>query len=62
MRMAQNDQDARAGLRGYVQLNKYTHTHTQQQHGEEDIPMLGYIDSRQLGGRYTGRTDPIPLR
>ena len=28
MRVAQNDQDARAGLRGYVQLNKYTRTHT----------------------------------
>ena len=28
MRVAYNDQDTRAGLRGYVQLNKYTHTHT----------------------------------
>ena len=28
MRVALNDQDDRAGLRGYVQFNKYTHTHT----------------------------------
>ena len=28
MRVAYNDQDDRAGLRGYVQFNKYTHTHT----------------------------------
>ena len=31
MRVAWNDWDDRAGLRGYVQFNKYTyiHTHTQ---------------------------------
>ena len=28
MRVAQNAQDDRAGLRGYVQFNKYTHTYT----------------------------------
>ena len=28
MRVAWNDKDDRAGLRGYVQFNKYTHTHT----------------------------------
>ena len=28
MRMAYNDLDDRAGLRGYVQFNKYIHTHT----------------------------------
>ena len=27
MRVALNDQDDRAGLRVYVQFNKYTHTH-----------------------------------
>ena len=26
----QNDSDDRAGLRGYVQFDKYTHTHTNQ--------------------------------
>ena len=29
-------------------INTHTHTHTQQQHGEEDTPMLGYADARQL--------------
>ena len=28
MRVAQNDSDDRAGLRGYVQFNKYTYIHT----------------------------------
>ena len=28
MRVASNDEDGRAGLRGSVQFNKYTHTHT----------------------------------
>ena len=28
MRAAYNDKDDRAGLRGYVQFNKYTYTHT----------------------------------
>ena len=28
MRVAWNDLDDRAGLHGYVQFNKYTHTHT----------------------------------
>ena len=28
MRVAWNDSDDRAGLRGYVQLNKYTYIHT----------------------------------
>ena len=28
MRVAYNDSDGRAGLRGYVQLNKYTYIHT----------------------------------
>ena len=28
MRVVQNDSDDRAGLRGYVQLNKYTYIHT----------------------------------
>ena len=28
MRVAQNDLDDRAGLRGYVQFNKYTYIHT----------------------------------
>ena len=28
MRVAKNDYDDRAGLRGYVHFNKYTHTHT----------------------------------
>ena len=28
MRVAYNDWDDRAGLRCYMQLNKYTHTHT----------------------------------
>ena len=27
MRVAYNDSDDRAGLRGYVQFNKYTYTH-----------------------------------
>ena len=27
MRVAYNDSDDRAGLRGYVQFNKYTQTH-----------------------------------
>ena len=27
--MASNDKDDRARLRGYVQFNKYLHTHTQ---------------------------------
>ena len=27
-RVAQNDSDDRAGLRGYVQFNKYTYIHT----------------------------------
>ena len=28
MRVAYNDSDDRAGLRGYVQFNKYTYMHT----------------------------------
>ena len=28
MRVAYNDSDDRAGLRGYVQFNKYTYIHT----------------------------------
>ena len=28
MRVASNDSDDRAGLRGYVQFNKYTYVHT----------------------------------
>ena len=28
MRVAYNDNDDRAGLRGYVHFNKYTHTYT----------------------------------
>ena len=28
MRVAWNDSDDRAGLRGYVQFNKYTYIHT----------------------------------
>ena len=28
MRVAKNDSDDRAGLRGYVQFNKYTYIHT----------------------------------
>ena len=32
MRVAYNDKDDRAGLRGYVQFNKYTHTHTHKPH------------------------------
>ena len=31
MRVAQNDSDDRAGLRGYVQFNKYTYIHTQEE-------------------------------
>ena len=30
MRVAYNDSDDRAGLRGYVQFNKYTYMHTPQ--------------------------------
>ena len=28
MRVAYNDYDDKAGLRGYVKFNKYIHTHT----------------------------------
>ena len=28
MQVAQNDSDDRAGLRGYMQFNKYTYIHT----------------------------------
>ena len=28
MRVVYNDSDDRAGLRGYVKCNEYTHTHT----------------------------------
>ena len=37
MRVALNDSDDRAGLRGYVQLNKYTYIHT----SIIDPPLLG---------------------
>ena len=33
MRVAYNDYDDRAGLRGYVQFNKYTYIHTYAQAG-----------------------------
>ena len=32
MRVAYKDEDDRAGLRGYVQFNKYTHTHQREWH------------------------------
>ena len=38
MRVAYNDQDDRAGLRGYVQFNKYAHTHT-----HFDLPLGGSL-------------------
>ena len=50
--MAENDQDDRAGLRGYVQFNRYTHTHTHRQ--ESLIPP--WEDQREWHGmpRMTG--------
>ena len=36
MRVPKNDYDGRAGLRGYEQLNKYTHTHSSSGDGNGD--------------------------
>ena len=34
MRVAYNDKDDRAGLRGYVEFNKYTYIHTFKLHNK----------------------------
>ena len=38
MRVAYNDSDDRAGLRGYVQFNKYTYIHTFSKLGKTTTP------------------------
>ena len=45
-----------------MQFDKYIHSHTHTQHGEEDTPVLGHADAGRLVGRYAGRTDLIPLK
>ena len=44
MRVAYNDSDDRAGLRGYVQFNRYTYIHTYYIHAYIHIP-LGRINA-----------------
>ena len=48
MRVAQNDHDDRAGLRGYVQFNKYTYIHTyihtwRQVESEKNVEKKGFV-------------------
>ena len=45
-------------------INTHTHarTHTHTQHGKEGTPVIDYADARGLGERYSGRTEPKPIR
>ena len=58
MRVAYNDYDDRAGLRGYVQFNNYTHTHTHTQ--DDRAGLRGYVQfnkythTKEAGGRAQG--------
>ena len=61
MRVASNDKDDRPGLRGFVQFNKYTHTHERSTQETRTLCVFkGMVLSAVKKGKQANTTPPLP--